>query len=197
MKIWSSRGSEKLLLIVFSRNRKAVFLQWIGAELWSLGTGGYHGGRSGVGVTLGSPYLCRGPAGSTALLLAAASQRGPPQGPRALPPDLVLPGHQPWHLGHLCLGLHSCKGSQHSPRVRKFTHRFIHSCSWIVFYSCQHSFIHRGKWVHSPAFRVRPIWVTWSQPSCLLWVCFLICKMGVINNTHLMGRYGGKMRCCM
>lgn len=98
-------------------------------------------------MTLGRPYLSGGPAGWTALLLAAASQRGPLQGPRILLLGPVLSVPQPWPLGHLCLGLHSCEGNQLSPQVRQFTHRFIHSSSWTFFCSCQHSLVCTGTWV--------------------------------------------------
>lgn len=78
-----------------------------------------HGVWGGWGAAGESPYLCGGPAGSTALLLATASQTGPPQGPGALPPGPVPPGHQPWPLGRPAPGLHSCKGSPPGPQVRQ------------------------------------------------------------------------------
>lgn len=137
-----------MLLMFLPRNRRAVFP----CSDWSRTLKPRHVSRLCVGqkegwVTLGSPYLCGDPAGLTALLLAAASHRGPLQGPRVLLRGLVLPGHQPWHLGHLCLGLHSCKGNQPRPQVRKFKPRFIHSSSCTFFYACQHSFIHIGTWI--------------------------------------------------
>lgn len=136
-------------------------------------------------VTLGSPYLCEGPAGLTALLLAAVSQRGPLQGPKLLLPGPVLLGHQPRHLGHLCLGLYSCTESQPSPQVRKVTRRFLHSCMNFLLFT-QHSFIHTGNWIHTvqSSESDRPGLLDPSPPAYSASVSLAV-KWG--NNTHFMG----------